>query len=99
MTSYHDLETQVYEEIRAGPLTRIPGRPSWRSKEKLVKECRAHAIKQRVSYTWAGAYGLLAEIIGAARFAADNPLLPPYVAPIQPINSPVIPGGASAAAI
>ena len=40
MTSYHDLEKQVYEEIRAEPYTRIPGRPSWRAKEALVKEAR-----------------------------------------------------------
>ena len=99
MTSYHDLEKQVYEEIRAEPYTRIPGRPSWRSKEALVKEARKHALQQRVSYDWAGRYGLLAEIIGAARYAVDHPTLPAYVAPVQPANSPVLPAGPTAAQI
>lgn len=99
MTSYHDLEKQVYEEIRAEPYTRIPGRPTWRSKEALVKEARPHALRQRVSFDWAGPYGLLAEIIGAVRYHADHPLLPGYVAPVQPPNTPVLPPNASAARI
>ena len=99
MTSYHDLEKQVYEDIRAEPYTRIPGRPSWRAKEGLAKEARNHALRHRVSYDWAGQYGLLAEIIGAARYAADNPLLPAYVAPVQPANSPVMPAAPTAAQI
>lgn len=99
MTSYHDLEKQIYEEIRASPFTRIHGKPTWRAKEKLVREARERAIKQRVSYDWAGQYGLLAEIIGAARYAADNPTLPPYVPPVQPPHSPVLPVGATAAQI
>ena len=88
MTSCHDLEKQIYEEIKASPFTRIHGKPTWRAKEKLVREARERAIKQRVSYDWAGQYGLLAEIIGAARYAADNPTLPPYVPPVQPPHSP-----------
>ena len=44
MTSYHDLEKQVYEKILAEPYTRIPGRPSWRAKEALVKETKTHAL-------------------------------------------------------
>ena len=47
MTSYHDSEKQVYNEVQTTPLTRIHGRASWRSKEKLVKECRPHGIKQK----------------------------------------------------
>ena len=65
MTSYHDLEKQTYEEIRAKPFKRIHGLPSWRAKEQLVKDCRGPALACRVSYDWAGNYGLLAEIIGA----------------------------------
>ena len=79
MTSYHDLERQVYEDIRASPFTRIHGRPTWRAKEKLMKEAKGPALKQRVSYDWSGQYGLLPEIIGAARYALDNQNMPVYV--------------------
>ena len=88
MTSYHDLERQVYEDVRAHPFTRIHGRPTWRSKEKLLKEAKGPALKLRVSYDWAGQYGLLADIIGAARYALDGPLMPAYAAPVQPANTP-----------
>ena len=63
MTSYHDLERQVSEDIRATAFTRIHGRPTWCAKEKLMKEAKGPALKQRVSHDWAGQYGLLAEII------------------------------------
>ena len=91
MTSYHDLERQVYEDIRAMPFTRIHGRPTWRTKEKLMKEAKRPALNQRVSYDWAGQFGLLAEIIGAARYALDNPAMPAFVAPVQPANTPTYP--------
>ena len=99
MTSYHDLEKQVYEEVRAEPYTRIHGRPSWRDKERLIKESKVHALRNKVSYDWSGQYGLLPEIIGAARFALENPMLPAYVTPVQPANSPAIAGNASAVAL
>ena len=56
-------------------------------------------MKQRVSYNWAGQYGLLAEIIGAARYALDNPAMPAYVAPAQLANAPNFPNNASVAGI
>ena len=99
MTSYHDLEKQVYDDIRAEPYTRIHGRPSWRDKERLIKESKVHALRNKVSYDWSGRFGLLPEIIGAARYGLENPLLPGYVAPVQPANSATIAGNASAAAI
>ena len=99
MTSYHDLEKQVYEEIRAEPYTRIPGRPSWRAKEGLIKEAKSHALRYRVSYDWSGQNGLLPEIIGAARYDAENPALPNYVAPVQPANTPVFNANPTAAQI
>ena len=99
MTSYHDLEKQVYEDIRATPFTRIHGRSTWRAKEKLLKEAKGPALKQRVGYDWAGQYGILAEIIGAARYALDNPTMPAYVAPAQPANTPTFLNNASAAVI
>ena len=63
MTSYHDLEKQVYDNIGTTPFTRIHGRPTWRANEKLLKEAKGPALKQRVSYDWAGQYGVLADII------------------------------------
>ena len=67
MTSYHDLQKQVYDDIKATPFTRIHGRPTWQTKEKLLKEAKGPAPKQQVSYDWAGQYGVLAALIGAAR--------------------------------
>ena len=99
MTSFHDLKKQVYDEIRATPFTRIHGLPTWRCKEALVKLLRNSALKYDVSYDWSGGFGLLPFIIGAARFTADNPLLPPFAQPAQPPNSPVVPAAATAAQI
>ena len=99
MTSFHDLKKQVYDEIRATPFTRIHGLPTWRCKEALVKLLRNISLKYDVSYDWSGGFGLLPFIIGAARFTADNPLLPPFLQPAQPPNSPVVPANATAAQI
>ena len=85
MSSYHDLEKQVYEEIRTEPYTRIHGRPSWHAKETLAKEANIHALTNKVSYDWSGQFFLLPEIIWTARFAADNPNLPAYVRPTQAV--------------
>ena len=52
-----------------------------------------------MSYNWAGQYGLLAEIIGAARYTLDNPAMPAHVAPAQPANMPNFPNNASGAVI
>ena len=35
MTSYHDLEEQLYKGIRSKPSTRIHGTVNWRKKEIL----------------------------------------------------------------
>ena len=99
MTSYHDLEKQTYETIRAKPFTRIHGRPSWRTKERLIKDCRGPALSCKVNYDWSGSYGLLVEIIGAQRYAQDNPGLPAYVPPAQPSNSPTLPNNPTATQI
>ena len=37
MTSYHDLEEQTYDRIRAKPFTRIHGLVDWTGKEILKK--------------------------------------------------------------
>ena len=64
-----------------------------------MKEAQAHALCRRVSYDCVGQYGLLAEIVEAARYAADHPLLPAYIAPVQPATLPVLPPNPTAAQI
>ena len=88
MTSYHDLEDQTYRSVSAEQMTRIHGRPNWKSKEKLKTELTKIATKHKVSYDWSGGKGLVALIIGAARLAADYPHLAPFVEPVAPHNTP-----------
>ena len=95
MTSYHDLEDQTYRSVIAENITRIYGKPTWQSKERLKTELTKVAIKHKVSYAWSGGKGLLPMIIGATRFAADYPALPAYAEPAQPANSPNIAAGIS----
>ena len=49
MTSYHDLEEQTYQTVKASPLTRIHGKPSWRAKETLKNEAKKIAIALKVT--------------------------------------------------
>ena len=49
-----------------------------------MDECKEIALNYDVSYDWSGGYGILMEIIGAARYAADKPLLPAYIPPNAP---------------
>ncbi len=82
-TSYHDLETSTYDRVRANPLTRIHGKPTWRQAQKLKDECKERVLDCQVTYDWAdGQYGLLAMIIGDARYLALTGLN--YVAPVSP---------------
>ena len=90
-----DLEESVYNQVRAKPLTRIHGRPKWLQIRQMAREMRKQAIKYRVSYDWAGNYGLQALVVGAARYATDHPLLPAYTRPTEPGNNPPLPGNAS----
>ena len=91
MTSYHDLEEQTYQSVIAKPLTRIHGKPGWRSKERMKAEAAKIAIAPKVSYDWSQGKGLLAMIIGGVRLAADYPPFPAYVEPTQPNNTPAYP--------
>ena len=88
MTSYHDLEDQTYRSVVAERVTRIHGRPVWKTKEKLKTELTKIATKHKVSYDWSGGKGLTALIIGAARLATDYPHLAPFVEPVIPHNTP-----------
>ena len=71
MKSYHDAEKTAYDSVRAEPLNRIRGKPSWRAKEELKNLAARQAIRFKVSYEWSGGKGILALIIGAACLAAD----------------------------
>ena len=87
IASNHTLEKATFDAIRARPFTKIAGRkPTWRQAENLIKEMKDAALSCDVTYDWAGEFGLLAEIVGAAKYATDNPTLNPYVAPTQPPN-------------
>ena len=86
--SYHDLEKSTYDAVRAQPLTRIHGRPSYRKKEILKKECKKTAEELKVDYRWSGSYGLLPLIIGAERMALEHPDLDPFVMSERPPNTP-----------
>ena len=55
-------------------------------KEEPKNEAGRITIKYKVSYAWLGGRGLLNLIFGAARLAADYPLLPAYVQPVQPVT-------------
>ena len=88
MKSYHDAEQTTHESVRAKPLNRIHGKPSWREKEELKNLATRQAIRFKVSYEWFGGKGLLALIIGAAHLEWDYPALEAYVQPDQPDNDP-----------
>ena len=52
-----------------------------------------------MSYAWPGQYGIVAEIIGAARYTLDNPAMPTYIEPAQPANTLTFSNNASGAVI
>ena len=72
MASEAIIEKNVYEQVRASPFTVINGEPSWRDAKILVQEAREAAMGVSVSYDWAGNYGLLAEIEGAAQYLTTS---------------------------
>ena len=88
MKSCIDVKQTTYDSVKAEPLIRLSGKPTWRMKEELKNEADRIAVKYKVSYAWSGGRGLIALIIGAARLAADYPLLPAYVQPLQPATVP-----------
>ena len=67
MTSYHDLEEQTYDRIRAKPFTRIHDLADWTGKEILKEEAQDVAMNCPVSYDWAGTMSLLVMVMGATR--------------------------------
>jgi len=84
MAEYVKLEKEVYDTIRAKPFTKIPSKPTWAQKELMLEESKEIALDCNVSYTWAGDYGLLAEIEGTAQYLATTGNN--YVTPTQPAD-------------
>ena len=96
MTSYHGLEKQVYKGIRSKPFTIIHGTVDWRKKDIFKTQASDVGLECQVSHNWSGGIGLTVEIIVATRYAAQNPTLPPYVVPTQPLSSPSLPANPTA---
>ena len=69
--SYHDLEASTYGNIRNKKLIRIHRKLTWSSKEALLHEAEEVALDCDVHYAWAGEFGLLATILGLARYLAE----------------------------
>ena len=94
--SYHDLEATTYEKVRNKKISRIHGKPTWSSKEELLREAEEVALECDVHYPWAGEFGLLATVIGQARYLAEAGLN--YVTPVQPVDMPppAVAGGTAA---
>ena len=88
MVSFHDAEESAYNSVRAEPLPKIHGKPTWRAKENLKNHAARQAVAFKVNYDWSGGKGLLALVIGANRLAADYPALPAYVQPTAPSLNP-----------
>ena len=53
----------------------------------------------QVSHDLAGGLSLMVEIIGATRYAAENPTFPTYVRPTQPLRIPSLPANPTSAQI
>ena len=75
------LEKSIYETFRSKPFTSIPTKPMWAHKELLAEEAEQIRLEMNVSYTWAGDYGLLANIYGAAKYLSNTGYS--YVTPSQ----------------
>ena len=82
MAKYVALEKEVYDTIRAKPFTKIPSKPTWAQKEVMLEEASQIALECNVPHGWAGNYGLLAEIEGAAQYLTTTGET--YVIPTKP---------------
>ena len=56
-------------------------------------------LECQVSHNWSVGIGLMVEIIGAARYTAENPTFPPYVVSTQPLSRPLLPANSTEAQI
>ena len=99
MNSYHDLSEQVYNVILSKPFTRIHGTVDWILKETIMTEASYVGLECQVIHDWEGGLGLMVDIVVAMRYAAENPILPPYDMLTQPLSSASLPDNPSAAQI
>ena len=79
------------------PFTIIHGTVEWRKKDVIKTEASDVGLEYQVSHNWAGGVGLMVEIIGATRYGVENPTLPLYIVPPQPLSSPSLPANPTAA--
>ena len=87
IASNHMLKKATLDTIIARPFTKSVGRkPIWRQDENLIKEMTEAVLSCDVTYNWAGKCGLLAELVGAVKYATDNSTMDPYTTPPQPPN-------------
>ena len=96
---YETIRTSTHAAVVARPFTRVAGQPTFEQKEKFLAEAEALAIDFTVSYPWADEHGLLAEVMGAAKYLSKTGET--YVAPVHPsIADPrILLGGLSQVAI
>ena len=83
---YETIRTSTHAAVIATPFTRVAGQPTFEQKEKFLVEAETLAINFTVSYPWAGKHGLLAEVLGAAKYHAKTGEV--YVAPVRPPRLP-----------
>ena len=76
----------VYDAIRAKPFTRVHGRPTRKSYDRLLEEACELASAFDVPYEWAGDHGLLAEVLGAEAYlrVTGKDYVEPV--PVEPFN-------------
>ena len=79
---YENVRQQTKAAVVARPFTRVTGKPTYEQKEKFIEEAEELAMAFTVSYTWSGAHGLLAEIMGDRKYLAETDKH--YVPPVRP---------------
>ena len=79
---YENVRQQTKAAVEARPFTRVTGKPTYEQKEKFIEEAEELAMAFTVSYTWSGAHGLLAEVMGARKYLAETGKH--YVPPVRP---------------
>ena len=79
---YESVRQQTKAAVEARPFTRVTGKPTYEQKEKFIDEAEELAMGFTVSYTWSGAHGLFAEVMGARKYLAETGKH--YVPPARP---------------
>ena len=82
MTDCETTRKSTHDAVISKQFTRIPGLPTWEQKESFILEASELAMSFTVTYPWAGDHGLLAEILGQAKYLAKTGKN--YVPPVRP---------------